>query len=98
MKALVGAFNQEKALCLLHDCEESSDNLRFKLYTEDEFPENVTAATEQIPYMNLMPVYGLNVSSMIRHQTLVLTKRAVEVGVLLNIFSLLNACFRSCRG
>ena len=58
--------------------------------TEDEFPENVTAATEQIPYMNLMPVYGLNVSSMIRHQTLVLTKRAVEVKVLLllkNIFT-----------
>ena len=51
--------------------------------TEDEFPENVTAATEQIPYMNLMPVYGLNVSSMIKHQTLVLTKRAVEVKVLL---------------
>ena len=80
------------------DLRPSADNLRFKLYTEDEFPENVTAATEQIPYMNLMPVYGLNVSSMIRHQTLVLTKRAVEVGVLLNIFSLLNACFRSCRG
>ena len=28
--------------------------------------------------MNLMPVYGLNVSSMIKHQTLVLTERAVK--------------------
>jgi len=46
--------------------------------TEDEFPEKITVATEQIPHMNLMPVYGLNVSSMIKHQTLVLTERAVK--------------------
>ena len=46
--------------------------------TEDEFPERITAATEEIPHMNLMPVYGLNVSSMIKHQTLVLTERAVK--------------------
>jgi len=46
--------------------------------TEDIFPENITAVTEEIPHMNLMPVYGVNVNSMIKHQTLVLTKRAVE--------------------
>merc|ERR1719166_215132 len=46
--------------------------------TEDEFPENITAACDHIPYMNLMPVYGLNVLSMMKHQTLVLTSRAVE--------------------
>jgi len=46
--------------------------------TEDIFPENITAMTEEIPHMNLMPVYGLNVNSMIKHQTLVLTVRAVE--------------------
>jgi len=46
--------------------------------TEDDFPENITVATESIPHMNLMPVYGLNVSSMIKHQTLVLTERAVK--------------------
>ena len=46
--------------------------------TEDEFPERITAATEEIPHMNLMPVYGLNVSSMIKHQTLVLTERAAK--------------------
>ena len=47
--------------------------------TEDTFPENITAAADQIPHINLMPVYGLNVNSMILHQTLVLTKRAAEV-------------------
>jgi len=46
--------------------------------TDDIFPEHITAATEHIPHMNLMPVYGLNVKSMIKHQTLVLTKRAAQ--------------------
>eukprot|EP00092_Neocalanus_flemingeri_P023013 GFUD01024946.1.p1 GENE.GFUD01024946.1~~GFUD01024946.1.p1 ORF type:complete len:321 (-),score=74.68 GFUD01024946.1:28-948(-) len=46
--------------------------------TDDMFHENITAATEEIPYMNLMPVYGLNVNSMVKHHTLVLTVRAVE--------------------
>ena len=49
--------------------------------TEDEFPEKITAATHEIPHMNLMPVYGLNVSSMIKHQTLVLTERAVKENI-----------------
>jgi len=46
--------------------------------TDDIFPENITASTEEIPHMNVMPVYGLNVHSMIKHQTLILTERAVE--------------------
>jgi len=46
--------------------------------TQDIFPTNITAATEQIPHINLMPVYGLNVNSMIKHETLVITRRAVE--------------------
>jgi len=46
--------------------------------TTDKFPTNITAATENIPHINLMPVYGLNVNSMVKHQTLVLTQRAVE--------------------
>jgi len=46
--------------------------------TDDMFPDNITAVTEEIPHMNLMPVYGLNVNSMVKHQTLVLTVRAVE--------------------
>jgi len=46
--------------------------------TEDKFPNEITASTEEIPHMNLMPLYGLNVNSMVKHQTLVLTVRAVE--------------------
>jgi len=46
--------------------------------TVDNFPANITSATDDIPHMNLMPVYGLNVNSMIKHETLVVTKRAVE--------------------
>jgi len=46
--------------------------------TVDNFPVNITSATDDIPHMNLMPVYGLNVNSMIKHETLVVTKRAVE--------------------
>ena len=51
--------------------------------TEDTFPLNITAATDKLGHMNLMPVHGLNVHSMIKHQTLVLTKRAVEVSCIL---------------
>jgi large subunit ribosomal protein L4 len=41
-------------------------------------PQNIALATEEIGYVNLMPVYGLNVYSMLKHDTLVLTKSAVE--------------------
>lgn len=41
-------------------------------------PENITLATEGIPYVNLMPVYGLNVYSMLKHDTLVITESAVQ--------------------
>jgi len=46
--------------------------------TEDTFPTALTQATEDVPHINLMPVYGLNVNSMIKHETLVLTRRAVQ--------------------
>jgi large subunit ribosomal protein L4 len=45
----------------------------------DIMPRNVTAATDTIKHINLMPVYGLNVYSMLKHDTLVLTKSAVDV-------------------
>jgi large subunit ribosomal protein L4 len=35
-------------------------------------------ATDDIAYVNLMPVYGLNVYSMLKHETLVLTESAVK--------------------
>lgn len=42
-------------------------------------PRNITAASDEIKHMNLMPVYGLNVYSMLKHDTLVLTKSAAEL-------------------
>lgn len=41
-------------------------------------PQNIAIAAEGIPYVNLMPVYGLNVYSMLKHDTLVLTEAAVR--------------------
>lgn len=45
---------------------------------DDLCPENISAASSGIAYVNLMPVYGLNVYSMLKHNTLVLTMSAVE--------------------
>ena len=47
--------------------------------TEDTFPLSITTASDKLGHMNLMPVHGLNVYSMVKHHTLVITKRAVEV-------------------
>uniref|UniRef100_A0A1L8DRC9 Large ribosomal subunit protein uL4m n=1 Tax=Nyssomyia neivai TaxID=330878 RepID=A0A1L8DRC9_9DIPT len=44
----------------------------------DIFPYNITAASEQIPHVTMMPLYGLNVYSMLKYHTLVLTKDAVR--------------------
>lgn len=46
--------------------------------TDDIMPANITAATEKINHLNLMPVYGLNVHSMLYHSTLVLTESALN--------------------
>ncbi|XP_046823989.1 39S ribosomal protein L4, mitochondrial [Vespa crabro] len=47
--------------------------------SEDIMPINLTIATDTIPHVNLMPVYGLNVYSMLKHDTLVLTHRAARL-------------------
>ena len=44
---------------------------------DDLFPRNLTAATETIFHVNMMPVYGLNVYSMLKHKTLVITLDAM---------------------
>lgn len=44
----------------------------------DIFSENICYATNNISYVNLMPVYGLNVYSMLKYETLVLTVAAVR--------------------
>ena len=41
-------------------------------------PKNITLATDPIGHHNLMPVYGLNCYSMLKHETLVLTVAAVN--------------------
>lgn len=44
----------------------------------DIMPKNITLAADQIHHVNLMPVYGLNVYSMLKHDTLVLTEKAAR--------------------
>lgn len=44
----------------------------------DIMPRNISLALNKIKHFNLMPVYGLNVYSMLKHETLVLTLAAVE--------------------
>jgi len=50
------------------------------LYVDDTdlMPKNIALSCEQIKHHNLMPVYGLNVYSMLKHETLVLTLAAVN--------------------
>lgn len=45
---------------------------------DDVFPENISYATDALSYVNLMPSYGLNTYSMLKHDTLVLTVNAVK--------------------
>uniref|UniRef100_A0A2A4K4C4 Large ribosomal subunit protein uL4m n=1 Tax=Heliothis virescens TaxID=7102 RepID=A0A2A4K4C4_HELVI len=44
----------------------------------DYAPRNITAAIDTLGHVNIMPVYGLNVYSMLKHDTLVLTLSAAE--------------------
>ncbi|RMB93751.1 hypothetical protein DUI87_29743 [Hirundo rustica rustica] len=43
----------------------------------DEFPEDISAAAEELKSVTLLPALGLNVHSLLKHQTLVLTLGAV---------------------
>lgn len=42
------------------------------------FPKNICCATDRLAYVNLLPAYGLNVYSMLKHDTLVLTVDAAR--------------------
>ncbi|XP_053677552.1 39S ribosomal protein L4, mitochondrial [Anopheles nili] len=46
--------------------------------SSDILPKNISLGVETIDYINLMPVYGLNVYSMLKHSTVVLTESAVK--------------------
>ena len=39
--------------------------------TVDVFPKNISLAAHTLGHVNLLPVYGLNVHSMVKHETLV---------------------------
>lgn len=45
---------------------------------DDYCPRNITAATDNIPQVHICPVYGLNVYSMLKYHTVVLTVPAIE--------------------
>jgi len=45
---------------------------------EDTAPRNLALACSEIPSFNIMPVFGLNCFSMVKHETLVLTLAALE--------------------
>ncbi|XP_016381637.1 39S ribosomal protein L4, mitochondrial [Sinocyclocheilus rhinocerous] len=44
----------------------------------DEFPQNILKATEDLKTVNIIPATGLNVHSMLKHESLVLTLEAVK--------------------
>lgn len=46
--------------------------------TVDIFPKNIALASHTIDHINLMPLYGLNVHSMLKHETLILTMNALN--------------------
>lgn len=54
----------------------SEHYLTFMFTSLDIIPENIALAMEQLGHVNFLPVYGLNVYMMLKHDTLVLTKSA----------------------
>jgi len=61
----------------------------------DYMPKNISVATANVTHINLMPAYGLNVYSMLKHDTLVLTLAAlerIEERILFHIHKLNREC------
>lgn len=46
---------------------------------EDIVPEKIAIATDRIGYYNIMPTYGLNVYSMLKHNSLIMTTQAADM-------------------
>ncbi|XP_033830998.1 39S ribosomal protein L4, mitochondrial [Periophthalmus magnuspinnatus] len=44
----------------------------------EEFPENILKATEELKTVNIIPAMGLNVHSMLKHESLILTLETVR--------------------
>ncbi|XP_022671212.1 39S ribosomal protein L4, mitochondrial-like isoform X2 [Varroa jacobsoni] len=49
------------------------------VHESDFAPRNITVATDMIGHMNIMPVQGLNVYSMLKHETLVLSLKSAQL-------------------
>jgi large subunit ribosomal protein L4 len=58
-------------------------------------PLNITAAAHKIKGVTLMPTYGLNVYSMLKHNTLVITTKSLEKIESNLLFYMHNNEFRS---
>ncbi|KAI6176663.1 hypothetical protein M3Y97_00823100 [Aphelenchoides bicaudatus] len=57
-------------------------NWGYSVLFVDSIPEtsdNLIAATSKLPSFNFMPVHGINCYSIIKHETLVLSRRALEL-------------------
>lgn len=52
--------------------------IMYSYFSSDYAPRNIIAASDSMQHVNIMPVYGLNVYSMLKHDTLVLTQAAAE--------------------
>lgn len=52
--------------------------MKINFFSDDIMPRNITVATDAVKHFNIMPAYSLNVYSMLKHDTLVLTKSAVD--------------------
>ncbi|KAK1342781.1 hypothetical protein QTO34_015547 [Cnephaeus nilssonii] len=59
----------------LHPLQASPPGLSFRVH--EDMPQNIVAATTGLKTFNLIPAVGLNVHSMLKHQTLVLTLQTV---------------------
>lgn len=49
------------------------------VHETDYAPRNISLATSQINHMNIMPVQGLNVFSMLKHETLILSRQSAQL-------------------
>lgn len=49
------------------------------IHDTDVIPSNLAIALDQIPQYNAMPLYGLNVYSMLKHETLILSLKSLEL-------------------
>lgn len=58
-------------------------------------PYNITAACAKIKGLTLMPTFGLNVYSMLKHNTLVMTTRSLDKLESKILFYMNNSEFRN---